>query len=174
MMKKCVALFLALMMVLSLTTAVAESDADALDYDVLMDWGEGFIARALAAEAPLKDPTEEAAYTEDGYQDDSLTIRMETREEDGVIWRIGYVQIKDASQLRTGIAGSKATSNRSTYISAMAKEYQAVLAINGDYFADQETKKTYEIRMGETRKAKTNKKKAGSVRLFESIVKVQE
>ena len=99
------------------------------------------------------------AYTEDGYQDDSLTIRMETREEDGVIWRIGYVQIKDASQLRTGIAGSKATSNRSTYISAMAKEYHAVLAINGDYFADQEIKKTYEIRMGETRKAKTNKKK---------------
>ena len=99
------------------------------------------------------------AYTEDGYQDDSLTIRMETREEDGVIWRIGYVQIKDASQLRTGIAGSKATINRSTYISAMAKEYHAVLAINGDYFADQETKKTYEIRMGETRKAKTNKKK---------------
>ena len=68
------------------------------------------------------------AYTEDGYQDDSLTIRMETREEDGVIWRIGYVQIKDASQLRTGIAGSKATSNRSTYISAMAKEYHAGLS----------------------------------------------
>lgn len=67
MMKKCVALFLALMMVLSLTTAVAESDADALDYDELMNWAEGFKARALAAEAPLNDPTEEAAYTEDGY-----------------------------------------------------------------------------------------------------------
>lgn len=67
MMKKCVALFLALMMVLSLTTAVAESDADALDYDELMDWAEGFKTRALAAEAPLNDPTEEAAYTEDGY-----------------------------------------------------------------------------------------------------------
>ena len=56
MMKKCVALFLALMMVLSLTTAVAESDADALDYDELMDWAEGFKARALAAGAPLNDP----------------------------------------------------------------------------------------------------------------------
>lgn len=67
MMKKCVALFLALMMVLSLTTAVAESDADALDYDELMDWAEGFKARALAAGAPLNDPTEAAAYTEDGY-----------------------------------------------------------------------------------------------------------
>ena len=99
------------------------------------------------------------AYTENGYQDDSLTIKLETREEEGVTWRIAYVQIKDASQLRTGIAGSKVTSNRSTYISAMAKEYNAVLAINGDYFADQETKKTYEIRMGQTRKAKTNKKK---------------
>lgn len=67
MMKKCVALFLALMMVLSLTTAVAESDADALDYDELMDWAEGFKTRALAAGAPLNDPTAEAAYTEDGY-----------------------------------------------------------------------------------------------------------
>ena len=66
-MKKCVALFLALMMVLSLTTAVAESDADALDYDELMNWAEGFKTRALAAGAPLNDPTEEAAYTEDGY-----------------------------------------------------------------------------------------------------------
>ena len=67
MMKKCVALFLALMMALSLTTAVAESDADALDYDELMDWAEGFKTRALAAGAPLNDPTEDAAYTEDGY-----------------------------------------------------------------------------------------------------------
>ena len=67
MMRKCVALFLALMMVLSLTTAVAESDADALDYDELMNWAEGFKTRALAAGAPLNDPTEEAAYTEDGY-----------------------------------------------------------------------------------------------------------
>ncbi len=67
MMKKCVAFFLALMMVLSLTTAVAESDADALDYDELMNWAEGFKTRALAAGAPLNDPTEEAAYTEDGY-----------------------------------------------------------------------------------------------------------
>lgn len=67
MMKKCVALFLALMMVLSLTTAVAESDADALDYDELMNWAEGFKTRALAAGAPLNDPNEEAAYTEDGY-----------------------------------------------------------------------------------------------------------
>lgn len=67
MMRKCVALFLALMMVLSLTTAVAESDADALDYDELMNWAEGFKTRALAAGAPLNDPAEEAAYTEDGY-----------------------------------------------------------------------------------------------------------
>ena len=67
MMKKCVALFLALMMALSLTTAVAESDADALDYDELMNWAEGFKTRALAAGAPLNDPTEEATYTEDGY-----------------------------------------------------------------------------------------------------------
>lgn len=125
-------------------TANAEEAQAAASYALPIDFSAGM--------QPNPD-----AYTEDGYQDDSLTIRMETREEDGVVWRIGYVQIKDASQLRTGIAGSKVTSNRSTYISAMAKEYNAVLAINGDYYADQETKKTYEVRMGQTRKAKTNK-----------------
>ena len=68
MMKKCVALFLALMMVLRLTTAVAESDADALDYDELMDWAAGLQGRGRwPPGAPLNDPTEEAAYTEDGY-----------------------------------------------------------------------------------------------------------
>lgn len=126
--------------------AYAESVEETPDYSLPIDFSAG------------KEPNP-AAYTEDSYQDDSLTVRLETMEEDGVIWRIAYVQIKDASQLRTGIAGVKATSNRTAYISDMAKEYNAVLAINGDYFADQETKKTYEIRMGQVRKAKTNKKK---------------
>lgn len=127
-------------------SACAESAEESPDYSLPIDFSAG------------KEPNPNA-YTQDSYQDDSLSVRLETIEQDGVTWRIAYVQIKDPSQLRTGIAGTKVSSNRTAYISDMAKEYNAVLAINGDYFSDQETKKTYEIRMGQVRKAKTNKKK---------------
>lgn len=67
MMKKCVALLLALIMTLSLCPARGESAAEALDYEELTAWVQGYKDRALAAGAPLNDPTEEAAHTEDGY-----------------------------------------------------------------------------------------------------------
>ena len=67
MMKKCVALLLALIMTLSLCPALGESAAEALDYEELTAWVQGYKDRALAAGAPLNDPTEEAAHTEDGY-----------------------------------------------------------------------------------------------------------
>ena len=67
MMKKCVALLMALFMALQILPAVAESSADALDYDELMTWVQGFKDRALAAGEPLNDPNDEAYHTEDGY-----------------------------------------------------------------------------------------------------------
>ena len=67
MMKKCVALLLALIMTLSLCPALGESAAEALDYEELTAWVQGYKDRALASGAPLNDPTEEAAHTEDGY-----------------------------------------------------------------------------------------------------------
>ena len=67
MMKKCVALLMALFMALQILPAVAESSADALDYEELMTWVQGFKDRALAAGEPLNDPNDEAYHTEDGY-----------------------------------------------------------------------------------------------------------
>ncbi|MBR6810786.1 MAG: hypothetical protein IKM64_10945, partial [Clostridia bacterium] len=49
--------------------------------------------------APAPAPREDG-YTETGYADETITVEMETREEDGVIWRIAWVDIKDPSQLR--------------------------------------------------------------------------
>jgi len=100
-----------------------------------------------------------AAFTEEGYSDDSITVRLETRSEDGVVWRIAYVDIADASQFRTGIAGTKVTSNRTALPSAMAEKYNAVIAISGDYYANDPAKTTYEYRMGQKIRNKRNRKK---------------
>lgn len=54
MMKKCVALLLALIMTLSLCPALGESAAEALDYEELTAWVQGYKDRALAAGAPLE------------------------------------------------------------------------------------------------------------------------
>ena len=87
-------------------------------------------------------------YTEDGYQDDSITVKMETREENGVKWRIAYVQVKHPSQLRTATAG-KLTSSATALPSSMAKAKNAVVAINGDYFSNEPEKTRFEFRQGE-------------------------
>ena len=104
-------------------------------------------------------------YTEDGYQDDSITVRMETREENGVTWRLAVVEIKDPSQLRTATAGKlKYTDKTTALVSVMACAKNAVVAINGDYFTDDQAKRSFEYRMGEPVKSndgnpKGNKKK---------------
>lgn len=98
-------------------------------------------------------------FTEEGYSDDSITVQLETREENGVVWRLAFVQIKDASQFRTGIAGTKVTSSRVALPSAMAEKYNAVIAISGDYYANDPAKTTYEYRMGQKIRNKRNRKK---------------
>lgn len=100
-----------------------------------------------------------AAYSENGYQDDSITVSLETREEEGVVWRIATIQVKDPSQLRTGIAGSKVTSSRVALPSSMAQTYNAVIAISGDYYSNDPAKTTFEYRMGNKIRNKANKKK---------------
>mgnify|MGYP007102069969 CR=1 FL=1 len=34
-----------------------------------------------------------ALFTPDGYEDASIRVQMETREEDGVVWRIAWVEV---------------------------------------------------------------------------------
>ena len=100
-----------------------------------------------------------AGYTQDGYQDDSITVRLETREEDGVVWRLAFVQVKSPTQLRTGIAGSSVSSSRVALVSSMAEKYNAVIAISGDYYANDPAKTTFEYRMGNKIRNKSNRKK---------------
>lgn len=68
-----------------------------------------------------------------GYRDDSLDIRIRTfRRDDTLVWA-AEVHLADASQFRTGLAG-RYPGKKTLRVSDMAKRFQAVLAINGDYF----------------------------------------
>ena len=60
-----------------------------------------------------------ACYTEDGYEDGSITVKMETIDNDGVLYCIARVTVKSSTQLRTASAGSL-KSRKYARISSMA------------------------------------------------------
>ncbi len=76
----------------------------------------------------------ESRFTEDGYEDQSITVRLEKRKTDRAVINIARVKIADASQLRTAVT-SKGRTNK---ISTMARKANAILAIGGEYFASDE------------------------------------
>ncbi len=121
---------------------------------------------ALTAAAPLPiDPTvggyapdpaafveaDEATGTLRGYHDESLSITLETIEQDGVAYHVARVKIADASQLRTGLEDPKRI-KKSNYLHKLAGDYNAVLAISADQIVRNES--GYVIRMGETYRKK--------------------
>ena len=105
---------------------------------------------------PLPDP---ACYTEDGYEDDSIRVQMETREEKNVIYRIAWVEVASPTQLRTAIAGTMKNIDKKATVKAMAEKYNAVVALNGDFFSNDPIKTSFEYRMGQKIRAKGNPKK---------------
>lgn len=106
-------------------------------------------------EGPKLDP---ANFREDGYEDASIKLVIETREIGGDTCRIAQVDIKDASQLRTATAG-KPGSSKVALISSMAQKYNAVIAINANYMSNQPSKTSFEYRMGTKVRSKLNRTK---------------
>ena len=116
--------------------------------------------RALPVDFSAGSEPDPDGWTEDGYSDDTITVRVETREEDGVVWRIIYVDIAHPSQLRTATAGKPTSNSKATAKpSSMAAGKNAIAAINGDYFCDNPDKTTFEYRQGTKIRQKLNKKK---------------
>lgn len=137
----------------------------------LMDEGEEIglfclLSSACAEEAPAL-PIDFSAgmkpnpanFSEDGYQDESISVRLETRKENDVIWRIAWVEIASPTQLRTAIAGKKVTSTATARPSKIAAEKNAIVALSGDFYTDNPTKTSFEYRMGEKIRSKTNRTK---------------
>lgn len=114
-------------------------------------------AQALAFEpipfeiAPAPYAPHQDCYLPDnaGYHDDSLDIRIETfRRGDTNVMAI-YVTLADASQFRTGPAAyNKPLSQSPTTVDTIAKRYNAVLAINGDYYTYENSKRGVIVRDG--------------------------
>ena len=91
-------------------------------------------------------------YTTDGFYDASLRVDITQSRRANADFYIAHVKIKHASQLRTGLATTLGT--QTNRITTMAQRFNAVLAINGDYFADR--KEGLAIRQGETLRDQTS------------------
>ena len=86
----------------------------------------------------------ESAYLPDdsGYLDDTISVRIQTMRAYDTKVFLTYVQIADATQLRTAPASAntftpeKYRSKKIVNADIIAKRCKAVLAINGDYFID--------------------------------------
>lgn len=96
-------------------------------------------------------------YSDIGYEDDSIRVQMETMEVDGVIWRIAWVEVASPTQLRTAIAGKKLTAKTTARVSAMAEKNNAIVALSGDNFVDNPSATSFEYRMGDKLRNKSNK-----------------
>lgn len=74
-----------------------------------------------------------ACYTENGYEDDSLSVRTEIRDENGVRYDIVWVTVKSPTQLRTAVAG-KPNEDLTMLPSKMGKARNAVVVVNGEFY----------------------------------------
>lgn len=101
---------------------------------------------------PLPNPDK---YTENGYEDQSICVSVETRDISGITVHIAFVRIADASQLRTAVAGT-AQNNKTVLFKALARDAHALVAINGDRYTSDAKKTTFEYRMTEKIRSKTN------------------
>ena len=68
------------------------------------------------------------------YEDPTIHVKIETGREEECDWWIAYVQIADASQLRTAAADSF-DSDMKVPGSVIAKRVNAVVALDGDYYS---------------------------------------
>ena len=119
---------------------------------------EALVSRDLPRDFSGGMPPDPDGVSEDGYRDDSIEVKLSTIEENNVVWRVIDVRVGSPTQLRTATAG-KLSSSKTALPSRMAEAKNAVVAINGDYFSNDPQKTTFEYRMGEKVRAKTNRKK---------------
>ena len=135
------ALLAALLLVLALVTA-GEASAQAA-YEPI----------PLEAEVGLPPRPEGFLPDMDGYEDGSLSVRIETMREHETNILVARVKIADPSQLRTAMA-TRYGGTGTALPDRLARRANAVLAINGDFFNFNST--GYLVRQGKLYRDKTN------------------
>ena len=115
--------------------------------------GEGYSLPIDTSPGPAPNP---AGYISgSAYEDETLSVTMESRKVGDSMYHVAWVKIADSSQLRTALAGPYGT-KKTAKTTAIATEHNAVIAINGDYF--QYRSGGYEARQGEVLRKTPNTK----------------
>ena len=114
---------------------------------------EGYTLPINISAGPLPNPAGFISDTE--YQDETLSVKMESRTVDGSVYHIAWIKIADPSQLRTALAGPYGT-KKTAETSDIANENNAVVAISGNYF--QFRSAGFEVRQGEILRKTPNTK----------------
>ncbi|NMD38777.1 MAG: phosphodiester glycosidase family protein [Christensenellaceae bacterium] len=135
--------------------------------DFSFKFNDLFISKAIAegtfgtAEAVLPIPLEETQgrdpiaenFTENSYEDQTIKIKMEHGRFEDCDYHVAYVEIVDPSQLRTGLAGELG-SKRVLKTSELAPKFNALVAINGDFYT--QVQSGFIVRQGEVYRKKTS------------------
>lgn len=74
-----------------------------------------------------------AGFTKDSYEDESVSVKMERRDINGVRYDIAWIKVASPTQLRTAIAGAP-NEVVAEKPGRMARKVNAIVAINGDFY----------------------------------------
>ncbi len=129
-----------------------------LDTGEVTDHTSKYVLPLDFSPAPAPNPE---LYTENGYEDETICVKLEMREmDDGTKMHIAYIKVADASQLRTYVAHPDNLSHaHPRLVTKMTGEANAVIAIGGDNYNQETQKKSFEYRMTQKIRSKTNKLK---------------
>jgi len=78
--------------------------------------------------------TSDPVITSDSYQDANIAIKIETVNENGIVYYVVDIQLTSAEYLKTAFADNTFGKNITETTSSMATSNKAILAINGDYY----------------------------------------
>ena len=154
----------------SYARAEEEVEEEALDEDGQNDSSfEAHPEWKLPMDFTVPPAPDAALYTEDSYEDETISVKLEHQEmDDGTKMHVAYIRIADPSQLRTGVATpEKPASTRTKTVRSMARNYNAVIALNGDNYTDNPKKTTFEYRM--TTKIRSNSNKLKDILIIDDL-----
>jgi len=78
--------------------------------------------------------TSDPVITSDSYQDEHISIQIDTVDENGVVYYVVDIQLNSVEALKTAFANNAFGKNITQTTSEMAVANNAILAINGDYY----------------------------------------
>ncbi|MDY5730157.1 MAG: phosphodiester glycosidase family protein [Eubacteriales bacterium] len=119
---------------------------------------EGSFGNDITIPIPLEELAGRAPkmenFVNNTYEDASIKVRIEDGRYHDADYHVAYIQIADASQLRTATAG-KVAGSKTLQMSDLAPKLNAIVAVNGDFYT--QLKVGYIVRQGQVIRKKASK-----------------